>query len=78
MQSKLLATFEDRPYWAADTLRVHPDTIFRWIAFLRGGYGAYRPCQPRRRMRRRIADKFDLPEADVELAFSEPGRNGDE
>jgi hypothetical protein len=78
MQSKLADKLERRPFWAADLIGVDPDTIFRWIAFLRGAYKGYRPCRARRAQRQRISDKLDIPLADVDVAFNEPGRNGDE
>ena len=76
MQSNLLRKLEARPYRVADELTVHPDTVFRWIAYLKGGYFKYRPCRPHKNMIPRLARALGLPDSEVENAFSQ--RDGDE
>ena len=70
MVSKILDELTARPYRVADALNVHVHTIYRWVAYLNGNNGSFRPCRPQKRIRPALARTLGVSLAEVDEAFA--------
>jgi len=70
VSKRILDELAGHPYRIADALNIHVHTVYRWVAYLKGTNGSFRPCRPQNRVRDALARTLGISRPEVDEAFA--------